>query len=277
MTSQVSFRLSTALRNLDVLKNLKQGQKLTIQHETGVLSVHVPYRGESIGRWWSGAFNTDVVRRTFQVVHKVLQATVEQSKSQSLTAKKQNEHTEVISLFNRALGGVLSLKKTYQQEGKSSTASELNSIYQEFSSNQYVLSIHDEDTKASVQDLEFISDDLFVKNEKQLTSSLSVAVDGDDLAQVADLLSSHSSVATDDDLDERDDFLSSSDSNNDTIFERNDLSSLSDSDDDVNEKKNLGSMSDSDDDESDRLVSTKKIEEKKSKSCFSDLFGCLKI
>lgn len=64
----------TVYANLKVLSELRRGEKVTIDHNTGAMTKHEPYYGETIGRWWSGAFNTGVIKQTLTQAFDVIQA-----------------------------------------------------------------------------------------------------------------------------------------------------------------------------------------------------------
>jgi hypothetical protein len=112
MAASISFLSSQSVyANLQVLAKLQTGQKITIEHETGRMSVHVPYRGETLGRWWGGAFNPDKVQATFERAVQIMDL------------KEENEADEKVYgrmdvLVSEALKGIKMLRNTYKKEGK---------------------------------------------------------------------------------------------------------------------------------------------------------------
>lgn len=116
---------STVYVNLQVLTELVEGEKVTVDHETGAFSKHVTYTGEAFGRWWSGAFNPEIVRKTFTRAFEL----IDFENKESATVKTYGYLSELIPA---GLIGVSILKSTYKAEKKKSVSKELKNIHQQF-------------------------------------------------------------------------------------------------------------------------------------------------
>jgi len=115
----------TVYANLQVLSRLGDGDKLNINHQTGALTRHVPHHGETLTRWWSGAFNTETVQQTFTRAFELIE--LEDRESDNVKT-----YGHLSKLIPTALTGVKTLKATYEAENKIEVSGQLERIHGQF-------------------------------------------------------------------------------------------------------------------------------------------------
>lgn len=112
---------STVYANLRVLSDLKKDQKVTIEHDTGLMTVDPPYYGQTIQRWWWSAFNVGMVKQTFTQAFEVMN--LEQEPDNLVKT-----YGHIVDLIPTAYDGIGVLSNTYQAENKLSVVKDLEGI-----------------------------------------------------------------------------------------------------------------------------------------------------
>lgn len=163
----------TVYANLKVLSELKNGDKVTIDHNTGAMTKHEPYYGETLGRWWSGAFNTDIVKQTFTQAFDVLQL-------EDDADDKVRTYGHLADLIPTGFEGIDVLRSTYKAEKKSQVTKALKAITKQFEErveglqNQKVEAVQDISTSSttSTPRSENVDEEVFVTSVVDLEEEI---------------------------------------------------------------------------------------------------------
>ena len=140
----------TVYANLKVLSELGEGDKVTVTHNTGEMVKHEPYYGQTLGRWWNGAFNPGIVRQTLTQAFDIMNLEEEADDDDV----KTYGHFSV--LIPAGFEGLDLLSSTYKAEKKSSVTKELKKITKEFKERVNQLGKMDDKLKPEVE-LEFMA------------------------------------------------------------------------------------------------------------------------
>jgi hypothetical protein len=121
----MSLSIEVAVSNLAVLKTFAVGEKPVYNKETGEISKENREYLVWIRRWWTAAFNKEILSTTFRVTLPFLKVT-------EIKLCPENNTKFIEKDFQPALEGVKNIIQTYRNENKDKTAGKIQKIYDKY-------------------------------------------------------------------------------------------------------------------------------------------------